>query len=112
MPISERAESTITQVCAVCGAARTVANESVVVRRRDGYAALELPPCGCGAVEVLLPSVDEAEHPRPGSQGHLHQLAVDELAVRVAGLAPTREHVEALATWLPPDAKLDAPRSQ
>lgn len=109
MPIVDRSETSFTQVCAACGAPRTVPNESVVVRTRDNYAALELPPCACGAIEVLLPSLGDAEHPRPGSDGHLHQLAVDELAARVLLQAPTTRQADAIHRWLAPDAKLSVP---
>jgi hypothetical protein len=109
MPILDRTESSFTQVCAACGASRTVPNTSVIVRKRDDYAVLELPPCACGAIEVLLPSIDEAEHSRPGSDGHLHQLAVDELSTRVRGHSPTNRQAEAIARWLPEDAKLTLP---
>ena len=105
MPILQRTDKSFEQECAACGAHRTVANGDVAVRTRDGYSVLELPPCPCGAVEVLLPSLDDAEHPRPGGEGHLHQLAVDELATRVcnAKLGPKRS--AELTLWLPAEAK-------
>ena len=112
MPIVERTERSFTQVCALCGATRVVENASVAVRTRGDYSVLELPPCACGAVELLLPTSDEAEHPRPGSDGHLHQLAVDELAARVCDRAPTTKQADAITRWLPPDAKLTIPTTK
>jgi len=112
MPIVERTERSFTQVCAACGATRVVENESVIVRTRDDYSVLELPPCPCGAVEMLLPTSDDVEHPRPGSDGHLHQLAVDELAARVCERAPTTKQAGAIARWLPPGARLATPMTK
>ncbi len=106
MPITNRTETSFEQVCAACGAHRTVANADVVVRTRGDYSTLELPPCVCGAVEVLLPRPSDEEHVLPGSGAHLHQLAVDELASRVCKRHLGPKATDELARWLPPGAAL------
>jgi len=102
MPITSRTETSIEQTCAACGAHRTIAITDIVARTRGDYSSLELPPCVCGAVEVLLPRAGDDEHPLQGSAAHLHQLVVDEVASRVCKRQLTHKLLDELARWLPP----------
>ena len=106
MPITSRTETSLEQTCAACEADRTVAIADIVARTRGDYSSLELPPCACGAVELLLPRVGDDEHPLQGSAAHLHQLVVDEVASRVCKRGLGKKVTDELARWLPPGISL------
>ena len=106
MPITSRTETSVEQTCAACGAHRTVAIADIVARTRGDYSSLEMPPCSCGAVEVLLPRPGDDEHPLQGGAAHLHQLVVDEVASRVCKRRLSKKLADELARWLPPGISL------
>jgi len=84
MPISALRETDFDQQCIKCGGVRALSFDSVEVgvarESQSDAGVIPLPACPtCGATEFLLRSLDDEEHPSPGSYSHLHCLLVDTL---------------------------------
>jgi len=109
MPILSTTDTTVELRCAACGRERHVPIDQLKPHTREGSTVIELPPCACGAVEVLLPSSGKLEHPSPGSAGHIHQLRVNELGARVTN-TPLDEHtLGELQRWLRSGSATETP---
>jgi len=87
MPITQLDKDKFTQVCAACGAERSLSLSDAKPEDTDeGDHLLRLPACSnCGSIELLVPQqTDPDTHPNPGGFTHLHRLLIDELDEHVA----------------------------
>ena len=87
MPITQLDKDKFSQVCAACGAERSLSLSDAAPEDSDaGDHLLRLPACSkCRSIELLVPQqTDPDTHPNPGGFTHLHRLLIDELDEQVA----------------------------
>lgn len=86
MPIKTLSETSVTQVCALCGAENTTAINALVLGQSRGEADPDLvtmPPCptaGCGTIEVFKRTWDRAPERYAATPFYQQRLAVNALA--------------------------------
>jgi hypothetical protein len=86
MPLIKISSTHVTQRCANCNSIHSIAVASLTLGHELNRHAIHLPPCVCGAQEILVPQLDA-----PESNERSHRKAVNALALALKSAGRVRE---------------------